>query len=71
MNQLTALREKANLRQDDVAAALNIDRSTVAKWETGVASPRTDKLPALARLYRCSIDDLFRKPIDNEGKGDA
>lgn len=66
MNQLAALREKANLLQEDVAAALKIDRSTVAKWETGASSPRTDKLPALAQLYGCTIDALFSKITDDE-----
>lgn len=66
MNQLTAMREKANLSQEDVAAALKIDRSTVAKWETGAAYPRADKLPAIAALYGCSIDELFRGPTNND-----
>ena len=66
MNQLAALREKANLLQEDVAAALKIDRSTVAKWESGASSPRADKLPALARLYGCTIDALFRETTDDE-----
>lgn len=60
MNQLTARREKAGLSQEEVALALKIDRSTVAKWETGASYPRADKLPAIAALYGCSIDALFR-----------
>ena len=66
MIQLTAMREKANLSQEKVAVALKIDRSTVAKWETGVAYPRADKLPAIAALYGCSIDELFRAPTNND-----
>lgn len=68
MSQLTELRIRANLLQEEVAAALNINRSTVAKWETGVSSPRADKLPALARLYGCSIDELFKAAKDDEAK---
>jgi transcriptional regulator with XRE-family HTH domain len=45
--------------QESVAKELNVDRSTVAKWESGEAMPRADKLPALAKLFGCSIDDLF------------
>jgi len=62
MSYLAQLRIKANLTQEDVAAALSIDRSTVAKWETGKAYPQTNKLPQLSALYGCSIDDLFRNP---------
>lgn len=53
------LRMTAKLTQQDVARALGIRRSTVAMWERGTAMPRADKLPELAKLYGCSIDDLF------------
>jgi transcriptional regulator with XRE-family HTH domain len=59
MNRFADLRKKAKLNQEDIAAALGVDRSTVAKWETGVAFPRGDKLPAVAKAYRCEIKDLF------------
>lgn len=53
------LREKANLTQESLAKLINVDRSTIAKWETGEASPRSDKLPTLANVLNCTIDDLF------------
>lgn len=52
-------REKNNMTQEQLSSRLNIDRSSVAKWETGEAMPRSDKLPELARIFNCSIDDLF------------
>lgn len=54
-------REKCGIRQEDIATKLNVDRSTIAKWETGEAMPRSDKLPELAKILDCSIDDLYRK----------
>lgn len=60
MSQLALLRTRANLTQEAVAEALRVDRSAVAKWETGKAYPKTGKLPQLAALYGCSIDDLLR-----------
>ena len=53
------LREKQNLRQEDIAAIMNIDRSAVAKWETGESFPRTDKLLKLASILECTVDDLL------------
>ena len=47
MNNLKSLRDQAKFTQEDVAVKLNIDRSTIAKWETGEAMPRADKLPQL------------------------
>lgn len=52
-------RRQAGLRQDDVAKKMKIDRSTVAKWETNESMPRADKLPELAKILGCTIDELF------------
>ena len=52
-------RMRAGLRQEDIAEKLGIDRSTVAKWEAGESLPRADKLPQLARLLGCKVDDLL------------
>lgn len=60
MNNLKSLRDQAKFTQEDVAVKLNIDRSTIAKWETGEAMPRADKLPQLAQVLGCTIDELFR-----------
>ena len=59
MYMLKELREKANLTQESLAKLINVDRSTIAKWETGEASPRSNKLPTLANVLNCTIDDLF------------
>ncbi len=61
MTNIANLRLQAGLTQTAISEALKIDRSTVAKWESGEANPRADKLPALAELLGCSIDDLFDK----------
>ena len=66
MNPFAKARIKANLRQEQAADALHIERSTVAKWETGKAKPRADKLPAIARLYQCSIGELLSTNEDDE-----
>ena len=52
-------RERLGITQEELAQKLSVDRSTVAKWESGEALPRTDKLPELARIFGCSVDDLF------------
>ncbi len=42
-----------------VAEALGVQESSVSKWERGVAKPRADKLPAIAKLYGCTIEELL------------
>ncbi len=68
MNVFGKLREKAGLTQQAAADAMKVDRSTVAKWETGVCMPNAAKLPALAKLYKCSIPDFY-KNADGQEKG--
>ena len=59
-------REKAGLTQQDLANELGVGQSTVAMWETQNSLPRTDKLPMLAKILGCTIDELLDVP--NEGK---
>ncbi len=54
-------REKAGLTQQDLANELGVGQSTVAMWETQNSLPRTDKLPALAKILGCTIDELLKK----------
>lgn len=59
MNNIQVKRTEANLKQEDIARALDIDRSTVAKWETGKSLPRAEMLVRLAKVLKCSIDELI------------
>lgn len=53
------MRERAKLTQRELADVLGVERSTVAKWESGAAYPRASQLPALAAALHCSIDELY------------
>lgn len=59
MNKIKEFRVNNNLLQKELAKKLNINRSTVAKWETGKAVPRTEKLKSLAKILNCSVIDLL------------
>lgn len=60
-------RKELRLRQSDVANMLNIDRSTISKWETGNAFPDISLLPKLADLYNVSIDYLLGREAEFDG----
>ena len=47
--------------QLEVAKAVG---SAVSKWERGLAKPRADKLPQLAKLYGCTIEELLADDVD-------
>lgn len=59
MNGIKKMRERAGLSQVALSKILEVDTSTVCKWETAEVLPRTDKLPLLAKIFNCTIDDLF------------
>ena len=55
------LREKKLIPQKELAKSMNVAPSTMAMWESGKRQPRADKLPELARVLGCTIDDLYDK----------
>lgn len=59
MNRLEELRRASNLTQVEAATAMNVTQGTISQWENGRSFPRPNRLPALARLYRCSIEALY------------
>ena len=53
-------RVRAGLMQSELADRLHVTRQLVSMWETGRALPSTPLLPALAAVFGCTIDDLFK-----------
>jgi len=58
-NRLVGLRKKSGLSQEELASKLGLSRQAVSKWERAEASPDTDNLICLAKLYGVSLDDLL------------
>lgn len=60
--KIKALRKKAGVTQSELAEQLGYKTaSIIAMWENGERKPPSDKLPELAKILGCSIDDLFDK----------
>lgn len=75
-NRLVELRKKHNLSQEELAEKLGVSRQAISKWERGEASPDTDNLIELAKIYNVSIDELLgtstsKNTNDNEEKNDT
>ena len=45
--------------QREVAEIIGVKESAVSKWERGLSKPRADKLPIIAKLYGCTIEELL------------
>src|SRR5262249_3823855 len=57
---LAGARKAAGYTQESLAAELNADRTTVARWEVGDTEPQPFYRPRLVRLLGISSDDLRR-----------
>ena len=58
-NRLYELRKKCNYSQEELADKIGVSRQAVSKWERAEASPDTDNLILLAKLYNVSLDELL------------
>lgn len=66
-NRLYLYRKKNNLSQEELAEKLGISRQAVSKWERAEASPDTDNLINLAKLYGVSLDELLNSdPVSKD-----
>lgn len=57
---LRAARVNAGLTQEAASKALNVDRTTVIRWESGAAWPQARKIPQICELYGIQEDELRR-----------
>ena len=63
-DRLIKLRKKNGYSQEEVADKLGLSRQAVSKWERAEASPDTDNLICLAKLYNISLDELLSTDQD-------
>ncbi|MFF3412484.1 helix-turn-helix transcriptional regulator [Streptomyces sp. NPDC002742] len=57
--RLLLTRREAHLKQVDVADGVGVTAARVSAWETGRSVPDPEKLPGLARVLDCDLDELF------------
>lgn len=70
-NKLLQLRKEKGLSQEALAQELGISRQAISKWERAEASPDTDNLIELAKLYGISLDELLlHEPTVTEERED-
>lgn len=54
-------RQAAELSVREVAEKLGVSDVSVYMWETGEWHPRVTRLPEIAELYGCTVDELLKK----------
>ncbi len=59
-NRLYEYRKKMGLSQEELAARIGVSRQAVSKWERAEASPDTDNLIELSKVYGVTLDEMLR-----------
>lgn len=57
--QLSAVRRRSGLTQEQFAEQLQVSRQAVSKWESGRGYPEMEKILYICNRYQVSIADLF------------
>lgn len=53
-------RKHAGMTLMEAAEKLNCNHATIVGWEKGKWMPRTGKLPEIAKIYGCTVDELLK-----------
>ena len=64
-NRLEEIRKERGIKQEELAAALEVSRQTIGSMENGRYNPSIILAFKLARYFNMSIEDIF---IYEEGK---
>ena len=79
--KIKAARNRAGMSQQELADAIHVSRSAVAKWESDKGVPDIENLKALAKLFGMTLDELagegeevrctLRKPAQTDDPEEA
>lgn len=64
-DRLKKLRKKNKLTQEELGKILNVAKSTVSSWESGISDPPYNTLKEIAKLFCISTDYLLGINIDS------
>mgnify|MGYP004477281583 CR=1 FL=1 len=65
VEKLQKLRKDNNLSQEQLAEKIGVSRQAISKWERGEATPDSDNLICLAKIYNISLDELISSKENN------
>lgn len=59
MRNIASERVRIGLSQSELAERLGVTRVTVARWESGISTPGSSMIVALADIFKCSTDYIY------------
>lgn len=55
---LKAARVNVDLRQDEAAKLIGVDRKTLQKWEQGITFPDANYIEKICKIYKMPYDNI-------------
>lgn len=63
---LKYLRNRAGIKQEDMAELLKVSKSNMSKYESGAVEPGLELLIRISELFGVAIDDLLKRDLSKE-----
>jgi transcriptional regulator with XRE-family HTH domain len=60
-NKMIKIRRDKRLSQQEIADYLEVNQSTIFKWESGLSLPNANQLQLISQILDVDIDALFEK----------
>ena len=65
---LSYLRKEKNMTQAELAKRINVDQTTIGRWEDGNREPTVGNVANIAEVFNVSIPDLLDKDLSTSEK---
>lgn len=64
--KLQSLRKKQGWTQEELAAKISVSRQALSKWESGTATPDTENVLQISKLFGVSTDYLLNDEFESD-----
>lgn len=69
-NNISEKRKAKGMTQEELAANLGVSPQAVSKWENNLSCPDISLLPAIAKIFGMSVDELLGAASATENVGE-